>query len=147
MCSRVSETRARRGSRTEGRQRGRRWRDRSLSNLSSVFSLPSVPRLTSLDWRVDYLLSSSYLQQADTNNIRFRLHVQPPNATAAAAQTPAAAEGETDQPQPEEEEAQRAVRAALTGIPPELLSFSLTPTDFKLLYADLKQAKQLFANV
>lgn len=80
---------------------------------------------------MDYLLSSSYLAQADTNNIRLQLHVQPPNA--------AANNGEVA---PEQADA-----AVNSGIAPELLSFSLTPTDFKLLYADLKQAKQLFANV
>jgi hypothetical protein len=105
---------------------------------SSCYVSSLVPRLNSLDWRVDYLLSSSYLNAADTNNIRLQLRVQPPNAgTPPAALNPSA-------PLP----ASSALDSLLaTGVAPELLSFSLTPTDFKLLYADLKQAKQLFAHV
>lgn len=91
---------------------------------------------------MDYLLSSSYLRAADTNNIRFQLHVQPTNGTPGQQQPQQAQPGDAQQ-----EADQKAIREALTGIPPELLSFSLTPSDFKLLYADLKQAKQMFANV
>jgi hypothetical protein len=78
--------------------------------------------VTSLDWRVDYLLSSSYLTHADTNNIRLQLHVQTPQSNADAAMLAA--------PKPE-----------------QLVSFSLTPAQFTLLYNDLKQAKQIFQHV
>lgn len=97
-----------------------------------VVCLSPVPRLNSLDWRVDYLLSSSYLNAADTNNIRLQLQVQPPATTSTSPSL--MGESNVD-----------ALMAA--GIAPELLSFSITPNDFKLLYADLKQAKQLFAHV
>ena len=75
--------------------------------------------MTSVDWRVDYLLSSSHLAHADTNNIRLQLHVQTPQPHADAA-PPA---------------------------PAQLVSFSLTPAQFTLLYNDLKQAKQIFQHV
>lgn len=103
-------------------------------------SPPPVPRVNSLDWRVDYLVASSFLNRADTNNIRLQLRVQPPAATTPSASL--AAPATVPQPPPS------ALDSLLTSAAaPELLSFSLNANDFQTLYADLKQAKQVFAHL
>lgn len=100
-----------------------------------------MPRVRGLDWRVDYVLSSSYLSHADTNNIRLQLQVQAPQV-AIDPEARGAVEGDA---------AEGVVAAAVSGapsaIPPALLSFSLTPAQFTLLYNDLKQAKAMLQHV
>jgi hypothetical protein len=101
----------------------------------------AVPRLHSLEWRVDYLLASSFLTTPDTNSIRLQLRVQAPNAAAAASAAIAAALTSSS-PAP----TSSALDALLApAIAPQLLAFSLTPEQYKLLYADLKQAQQILA--
>ena len=98
-----------------------------------------VPRLRGLDWRVDYVLSSSYLSHVDTNNIRMQLQVQQPQVAINAesgAGAQAAADGGVG-----------ASAASPPCIPPALLSFSLTPAQFSMLYNDLKQAKAMLQHV
>ena len=97
----------------------------------------AVPRLQSLDWRVDYVMASSFLEHTDTSNIRLQLHVAQPGGSGESAAGPA-----SDPLHPAFNPS-----AATNAIPPQLLSFSLTPAQFTLLYNDLKQAKQLFQHV
>jgi hypothetical protein len=94
--------------------------------LAWLLLASSVPKLTSLDWRVDYVMASSYLRNADTNNIRMQLHVQQPGAAAVPT---------------------TGVDGEPAVVAEELLSFSLTPAEFNLLYAELQHAKKLLANV
>src|SRR4051812_29515540 len=89
---------------------------------SIVSSGPPVPRLTSVDWRVDYLLSSSFLAAADTTNVRMQLHIQPPTTSSSNLENNGAAE---------------------VAPPEQLITLALTPAQFALLYNDLKQAKQM----
>jgi hypothetical protein len=38
-----------------------------------------VPRLQSVDWRIDYLLSSSSLQELNTPSIQLKFNISDPN--------------------------------------------------------------------
>jgi len=81
-----------------------------------------------VDWRVDYVLSSSFLAAADTACVRMQLHVQQPASTAVATSS-------TSEPQAQAPPAE------------QLVSFSLTPAMFQLLYHDLKQARLMMQHV
>jgi len=43
-------------------------------------SILRLPRLAKLDWRVDYILASSDVADADSTSVRLKLHIQKPSS-------------------------------------------------------------------
>jgi len=101
---------------------------------SLLNSLLTFPRVSNLSWRVDYLVASSYVQSPSTLSIRLQFELAPPSTSKQSSDSDSSI---------------APIIAALqrAQLHPETLSFIVTPAQFKLLYNDLKQAKQILQQI
>lgn len=98
----------------------------------------ALPRVTDSRWRVDYILGSSDLSEVNGPSVRFNLTL----TDTRQASLNCAALRKTDQPEKDEQEQRKAIQKASTQLP-----FQVSAEKFRVLYHDLKTARQLLNSV